>query len=337
MPDADPEVPATPAERASPPLPSRPLACDAPFFVLMNAGSGHHDGEPVEQVIAEVLQGAGRSLDLRVVDDPARLAAVAAQAVAEARERGGVVVAAGGDGTINAVAQATLGTGCAFGVLPLGTFNYFSRTHGIPSDTRRAAELLLSARAYQVQVGQVNDRVFLVNASLGLYPQLLEDREQAKRQFGRSRLVALWSALKTLLREHRQLRLRIETDQGLRVLRTPTLFVGNNRLQLEQIGIAESGVIEQGQLAAVALRPVGTLSMLWLMLRGALGRLGDAERVLSFPFRTLGVKLFLPYGSRKVKVATDGEIVWMRTPLVFRVASQPLWLLRPEQVDGDPG
>ena len=165
--------------------------------------------------------------------------ALAQQAVECARAERGVVVAAGGDGTLNTVAQAVLGSGCAFGVLPQGTFNYFGRNHGIPSDTAAATRLLLSARAQPVQVGLVNERVFLVNASLGLYPQLLEDREAWKQQYGRHRLVAFGSALATLLREHRQLRIRVERAGKAHVVRTPTLFVANNRLQLEQIGIDE--------------------------------------------------------------------------------------------------
>ena len=48
-----------------------------------------------------------------------------------------------------------------------------------------------------MQVGLVNDRVFLVNASLGLYAKLLEDREAFKAQYGRHRWVAFWSGLLT--------------------------------------------------------------------------------------------------------------------------------------------
>lgn len=81
--------------------------------------------------------------------------------------------------------------------------------------------------------------MFLVNASLGLYPQLLEDREIYKRQFGRSRVVALWSALCTMLKPHRHLRLHLEHEGSTTELRSSTLFVGNNRLQMEQIGMPE--------------------------------------------------------------------------------------------------
>lgn len=309
-----------------------PIAVDsaAPLFIVLNVASGSNDAVATREIIEDVLTRAGREYLVRVVEDPAQLHDIARRTVEQARSRGGMVVASGGDGTINAMAQATLGSGCPFGVLPQGTFNYFSRAHGIPSDTSEAARLLLTARAHPVQVGLVNDRAFLVNASLGLYPQLLENREAYKRQFGRSRLVSFWSGLVTLLREHRQLRLLIEDRGDTRDLRTPTLFVGNNRLQLEQLGIPESPLLEQGLLVAITLRPVTTLMMLGLLVRGAFGQLGEADSISSFAFRHITVTPAMRYGTHRVKVATDGEIVWLQAPIKFSVAPEPLYLLKPE-------
>jgi diacylglycerol kinase family enzyme len=311
-------------------MPPSAVPPDAPFFIVLNAGSGRRDAEAAREAIEGVLSGAGRRFRIQAVERTEPLRPHVEHAVAEACAGGGVVVAAGGDGTINAVAQAALGRDCPLGVLPQGTFNYFSRVHGIPSDTAEATRLLLTARPQPVQVGLVNGRVFLVNASLGLYPQLLEDREAWKQQFGRTRLVALGAGLATLLREHRQLQLVIELPGTVRRIRTPTLFVGNNRLQLEQIGIEQARALENGRLAAITLRPVGTLEMLGLLVRGALGRLGDADQVRSMGFEHMSVRPALPYGRRRVKLATDGEVLWMRTPLDFRVAPQPLWLLKPD-------
>jgi diacylglycerol kinase family enzyme len=232
------------------------------------------------------------------------------------------------------VAQATLGSGCAFGVLPQGTFNYFSRTHGIPRDTAQALRILLTEQPRPVQVGLVNDRVFLVNASMGLYAELLEERETYKAKYGRSRWIAFGAGLLTVLRGHRHWNLRMAWRGKERDIRTPTLFVGNNPLQLHQVGIPEADAPEQGQLAAIALKPVGPLSMPGLLVRGALGRLGDADEVLSFPFESLTVKAsraFGPLGPRRVKVATDGEIGWVDMPLLFRVSPERLWLVRPEE------
>ena len=261
----------------------------APLHIVFNLGAGHGSADAVEQAITQACASAGRVVHLLRVDDPARLGDIARQAVQAAVADGGVVVAAGGDGTINTVAQATLGSGCAFGVLPQGTFNYFSRTHGIPAEPEAAMQVLLTAQAHPVQVGLVNGRVFLVNASLGLYPTLLEDREAWKRQLGRSRLVAFGAGLLTLLRGHRSLRLDIDVQGSRRTLRTPTLFIGNNALQMEQLGVPQAQAIDAGALAVVALRPVGRLALVGLVLRGALGRLGDADQVIHFGCQRLTV------------------------------------------------
>lgn len=300
----------------------------APFLVVLNSGSGHSDAEAAGRAISEVLTGAGRVHEILRVEDPGRLAELAREAVAKARASNGIVVAAGGDGTLNAVAQATLGTGCWFGVIPQGTFNYFGRTHGISADAAEAARGLLTARMIPVQVGLVNDRVFLVNASLGLYPQLLEDREEQKRRHGRSRLIAVWAALLTILRGFRPTRIRLEHEGHVRELRTLTLFAGNNRLQLEQIGLDEAESVEDGKLVAIVLRPVPSLTLLWLVARGAMGKLGHVRGVDHFAFSTVVVT---PSSRRvrRLKIATDGEIAWMNTPIEFRVAPEPLLLLLP--------
>jgi diacylglycerol kinase family enzyme len=303
-----------------------------PFFVVLNAGSGRHDSDEQQALIARTLGEGGRAFEFLLIEDPARISEVARRAVGLARSREGVVVAAGGDGTINAVASVVLASGCPFGVLPQGTFNYFGRVHGIPQDTAAAARALLGARLEAVQAGQVNGRLFLVNASLGLYPQLLEDREAWKQQLGRSRFVAFLSGIATLLQTRKQLHLQIESAGQAVALRTPTLFVGNNHLQLTRVGIDEqqADAVEQGQLAAIVVRPIGTLALFGLLMRGLLGQLGEADNIDSFSFRRLTVT---PRGLKRIKVATDGEIAWMRTPLVFEVAPQPLLLLVPAPAD----
>ncbi|MGC4115265.1 MAG: diacylglycerol kinase family protein [Myxococcales bacterium] len=150
---------------------ARPAAARGPFFIVLNAGSGSDDAQAVRETIEHAFLDAGRQHTLLLVDQPGKLAEQARRAVYQARATNGVVVAAGGDGTINTVAQAALEHGLPFGVIPQGTFNYFSRTHGIPSDVEEAVQVLLQAPPQPVQVGLVNDHVFLVNASLGLYPR----------------------------------------------------------------------------------------------------------------------------------------------------------------------
>ncbi len=299
------------------------------LFVIFNRGSGHGEAAELQSAIELACREAGRELHLQAVSDPRQIHRIARETVQRAQAVRGIVVAAGGDGTINAVAQAVLGSGCAFGVLPRGTFNYFSRTHGIPAELDAALQVLLRESPQPVQVGLVNDRVFLVNASLGLYPKLLEDREYWKRQLGRSRPVAFLAGLLTLMQGHSNLRLSIELRGTTHEIRTPTLFVGNNALQMEQIGLPEAQAIDAGQLAGITLRPLGRWALLGLLLRGALGRLGEASQLFNFSFGCLTVRASRRFGLGRIKLATDGEIVWMKLPLQFRVAPEPLLLIRP--------
>ncbi len=236
-------------------------------------------------------------------------------------------MAVGGDGTLNTVAQAAWQHDCPVGLLPQGTFNLFGREHGIPLDLAAAARALLRAQPEPVQAAEVNGRLFLVNASLGLYPQLLQDREAFKRQFGRHRWVALMAGLKTIFEWRRQLTLEIELDGERTVLRTPTLFVGNNRLQLDRIGMEPriAARVGEGRLAALIARPIGTGAMVWLMLKGAFGRLGDPEQIDCLAFRTLTVRVL---GRRRVRIAADGEVgVLARRRCAFRWRARPLRLL----------
>jgi len=307
---------------------------DATFFIALNAGSGHSETDERRSTIETVLRQAGRHFELTMIDEPGTIDEIAARLAKQAADSGGVLVAAGGDGTINAVARQAVAHGCQFGVLPQGTFNYFGRTHGIPEDLSEAVHALLAARVHPVQVGVINDRVFLVNASIGLYPKMLEEREADKRQFGRSRLVAALSALKTLLSPHKRLRLVLDIDGKPQRLRTATFFVGNNRLQMEQVGIPPlSDALEDGRLAAVAPRTKGKLGMLWLMLHGALGRMGrlnQADELTTFSFKQMQVKVRTLSRRRQIKVATDGEITMMDNPLEIHVMDEQLLLLKPE-------
>ena len=299
----------------------------APLIFIINGASGRQDAEAKGGAIEQVLAAAGRRGELRLVPS-SRLRRAARLAAADACSRGTALVGVGGDGTLNAVAQAAHDAGCVMGVIPRGTFNYFARSHGIPEDPAEATAMLLQAHPTPVQVGAINDKVFLVNAGIGLFPELLQDREAYKARFGRSRWIAFVSGMATLMQERRQLRLHIEHGGEVRDLRTSTLFVGNNRLQLERVGLPEARAIDEGRMAGVMLHAMGTMPMLWLMLRGAFGMLGEARTVDSFEFQRMTVRPWLPLGV-PVKVGFDGEVGWMRPPLSFGVSPRPLYLLKP--------
>ena len=144
--------------------------------------------------------------------------------------------------------------------------------------------------------------------------------------------MAFASGLATIFQARGQLKLEVEMEGKTTTVRTPTLFIGNNHLQLAQVGIeaAHADAVKSGELAAVMVAPTGTLALLGLLARGMMGRLGDADHIQSFSFRKLKVAM---RSKKRVKVATDGEITWMAPPLVFQVADTPLLLMVPAPGD----
>ena len=268
--------------------------------------------------------------------DIVALAECAAQAAAD---DGGLLVAAGGDGTINAVARAALAVGVPLGVVPMGTFNYFSREHGLALDPETAVQDMLGAlhagELRPVQVGFVNRRMFVVNASVGAYPKLLAERERASRRFGRSRLVAVAAAVWSMFRpaSGRRWRVITKSHQGAEVVQqehlVTTVFVGNNPLQLDRVGLAQAQkVADGGALAVVLLKPQGRWAIARTVWNAATGQLGKDNAVISMACAEVTVS---PASWRppQVKLAFDGERGWMTPPLHFRVSARPLWLVAP--------
>src|SRR5690606_11439746 len=97
-----------------------------------------------------------------------------------AETRPDAVIVAGGDGTVNCVAGAVVGTDVVIGVLPGGTFNHFAKDIGMPDDMVGAVRALADAEPRLVDVGEVNGRVFVNNSVLGVYPEMVAIRDKLR-------------------------------------------------------------------------------------------------------------------------------------------------------------
>jgi diacylglycerol kinase family enzyme len=299
-----------------------------PVTVILNAGAGHGDTARLESQIRAGLEGAGRAHRIVVTDGPADVEQQAILAVKAGRENPGVVVAAGGDGTINLVASHVLESGLQFGVIPLGTFNYFARDLGIPLDPQQAALALATGIVRQVHVARVNGHLFLNNASFGLYRQLLEEREHFKQRFGRYKAVAVVSALHTLWCARGAYTLQLELDGRPTTIRTPMLFFGINSLQLEKLDLDVAHCAREGRLAVIALQPSTRWHLLGLAMRGALQGLRHSPDLRCFG--ATRVEVTQP-GRRRTRVAVDGESVDCSLPLHVEVLRNALSVLVPRE------
>jgi diacylglycerol kinase family enzyme len=244
-----------------------------------------------------------------------------------ARSSHDVVIAGGGDGTINAVASALVGTGKRMGVLPLGTFNYFAREMGLPTDLEPAFRTCFEGETRSVTVGEVNGVMFLNNASIGLYPVILAVREQTYRRWGRTRLVAYWAVLAALFRTHLNMRLEITVNGERRSVHTPLLFVARNATQLDEFSVPGVRCVGEDGFSVYALRSLdkmGLLRLAWHAVAGKLKPHYDFDMVCTTEMRVESHRMLRT-------LAFDGERIKMLAPLQFRVRQNALSILVPKK------
>jgi diacylglycerol kinase family enzyme len=291
--------------------------------VLMNCASGTGDKEQIRQQIRDALERGGRRVD--IIDLGLRHQSLCEEAIARAGKSSAIVAAAGGDGTVNMVAELCQKHKVPLGVIPLGTFNYFARELGIPLDPGEAALNLVEGIVRNVSVGRVNGRLFLNNASFGLYTHIIRRREETNARFGRFRPLAALSAVATLLQGQRPFLVRMSTDGHQDLHRTSMVFVGRNALQLDNLNLDVARCIREDRLAVIVLKAFSPWHRLRVVLKSVIRRLNDEERMTSFCADSFSVE------SRKsgIDVAVDGEVFRCRPPLSFTVEPHALQVIVP--------
>ena len=294
-----------------------------PVCILVNSGAGKKDTARITALL-QPFHDAGLAPDVRLIKRGKDLPTVAAKAVADGF---GTVIAAGGDGTICTVAAALVGTGIALGIVPLGTFNFFARSLGLPNDPAAAIAALLTGVEQTVSAAEVNGRLYLNNASLGLYPALLEKREAAYAKWGRTRMAAYWSALRTLVTYDRPSLLRITIDGRTDHLRSPMVFVAQNAYQLEQYGMTDGvALLRAGKMAVYIAPELRRWQLLGFAVRMALR--------VARPYRDFtleaGEEMEIVTRSPRRTIARDGEREKMRAPFRFRVLKEALTVIVPQ-------
>lgn len=297
--------------------------------LIANSKSGKGKGSTLQQEALKLCAEYDYELIAYPVEKPSDLAKQSEFAVQAALKDGGVVIAAGGDGTIRGVAQAAYDKSIRFAVVPCGTFNFFARTHRVPEDLTEALRLALTGEVRPVRLGRVNEQVFLINASLGLYAKAIREREARTSRYGRNRLVVIFSTIASLLSEHSVLRVELKQKSEMQTLRTPLIFIGNNALQLRDLKMDVVSCMKQDLMAVVMMKPLNWLEKLRIIFRGFFKTLEKDERLETFCVEDLNIHT----QQRRLTVALDGEIFHMRTPLRVETLPKILNMVLPPKQD----
>ncbi len=295
-------------------------------IVLLNQAAGALAGtigQQKQEAIAQALAAAGIDAEIRIVDGSQLPVAAAAAATSNVD----VVIVGGGDGTLSTVAAQLAGKSMPMGILPLGTLNHFARDLGIPLDITAAARVIAANHVGRVDLGEVNGRIFLNNSSLGVYPHMVLDREAQQKYYHFSKWWAMFLAVFKTFRILPLVEVRLTAKDTVVVRKTPLVFVGNNRYQLDLFHIGLRSCLDRGELSLYVANAQTRWGMLKLTLRAIFGGLQQARDfdVFSLPNCLIETK------RRTIHVAADGEVFELTPPLQYRVRSGALCVCLPQR------
>lgn len=282
--------------------------------IFVNRGSGVR--MPVEELQALDASAGEQGLEVVTVSPDVDIHQMIRQQLREDRK---LFVAAGGDGTVHHVVQPLVSSGATFAVLPIGTYNHFAKDAGVPLDWREALAVALTGETRQIDVARVNDRYFVNNVSIGLYPELVTKREARGRDYPRWK--ARFFAAYATLRHYPHVSINIESEHHQEVIRTHVFMVSNNSYDLSRIGIdAPRPTLSEGRLAIYWLPHLPRVALMKFAAHYLAGRVSQAPGFRSFRTQRVKVQSRHP----RLHVGIDGEVFTLATPLTITSVPQSL-------------
>lgn len=225
------------------------------------------------------------------------------------------VVVAGGDGTVSSAAQVAVGDDMVLGVLPLGTFNHFAKDLGMRPDLGEAVRFLVDAETVRIDVGEVNDKVFVNNASIGVYPKMVGERDALRARRGWGKLRAAPVAVVRTLRGLPVHRLRLSIDGAApESVETALLFVGNGLFDEHGERVGKRTSLDDHRLGVYL---VATRSPWRLVANAFRARIGGVTAAPAMTRRD-AQEMIVESEETSLQIALDGEPTDLRVPLTFR-------------------
>lgn len=296
----------------------------ARLAVVVNARAGAHlsDGPRIGQRrLAAVFADIGLKPELHWVDST-ELADTLRRI--KAREIDTIVVG-GGDGTLNMAAALLADTPVKLGILPLGTFNHFARDLRIPLELKAAVRVLRQGVLRVVDVGEVNGRVFLNNASVGMYPYAVRRRNFYQQHLGLPKLPAMGYALLGVFWRLPMLKVWLQTEGKQEFIKTPFIFLGNNLYGVNPITGIYRQTLNEGRLSIFYTRRESRLTLIKIAIKTLLGRIRETPELEMLVTEAVTIKTH----NKQLRLAMDGEITMLEPPLQFRIRPQALRVIVP--------
>src|SRR5579859_648033 len=291
------------------------------------AGSYTQHQRQIEETIA-FLQSHGWQVDLRLTRVAGEARTLAEEAVAQHMD---IVVAIGGDGTINEIIQELAGSETALGILPTGTMNVWAREIGIPLDSEGAQEILLHGRVRRIDLGKVNERYFLLMAGIGFDGEVthaVEKRPAKRLGILGYLLVGAWLGL-----GYPAFRAMIEIDGRLMKTNALQIIIGNTQLYAGAMKYTWKARCDDGLLDICIVRRQSMVGRIIVMMSFLFNHSHRSRLVRYEKGRSVTV-----YTRYPVAIQIDGDpagYTSVEEPIEVSIAPRVLKVIVPQQAPAE--
>ncbi|MCU1393346.1 MAG: sphingosine kinase [Ilumatobacteraceae bacterium] len=283
------------------------------FAVLVNGAAGSVEETDDElAVITRAFADAGIDAAVSAID-PHQIP----DSMRDAWDSGvEAIVIAGGDGSVNCAAGVAAGTDMVLGVLPMGTFNHFAKDLGVPTDDiATSVSWLAGAPVSCVDIGEVNGRAFVNNASIGVYPTMVADRDAIRDRHGWGKVRAVPIAVIRTLRHLPVHRLRLTLDEQSPVeVSTAFLFVGNGSFDDHGERLGRRTSLTDHRLGVYCIATTSRWRLIVNAIKSRVTGIASTDQTQ----RRLAQTFVVDSDDVSLAIALDGEPTELQLPLTFR-------------------
>lgn len=275
-------------------------------LLVVNPKSRDGHSEVLTEAI-DLLRSSGIEVEVCLTESASHMASC----IENYREKEGVVIVAGGDGTISAALEPVYKSKQTLAILPMGTANDFARSLGLPQDVGAAAQAIIDDKRERINLAKVNDSYFVNVAHVGLGVEVTRElTSEMKKYFG---VFAYLGAFTSVIKRNKSFKVAIKADGWEGSVRAIHLAVGNGRFYGGGNIVDDDSTLLDGQLNLFCLKPIRWWRLLLLGVNFRQGNLGKAERVVCKKARKISIKT-----SRPKRIQADGEFK-TDTPAEFEV------------------
>ena len=298
-----------------------------PTSGISTLANNQHTPEEVHDTILAALHahGINPTVCYTTPDDPGQ--GLAQQAVQEGAE---LVIAAGGDGTLHAVASGLIGTQCALGIIPAGTMNNIAHSLEIPESIEEACAIIARGSISCIDVGKINDHIFLEVAGIGLEAVLFPAAEEIKSRGWLSTVHGVIDGLSALFAFRPTRFIALFDGRRRRRFKAIQVSICNSPYYGAHLRFAPNAIMDDGFLDVLIYKNFSKLEYIRHAISIIQGRRALEPKVVRRKIKTLSI-----YSTPSVEIHADG-VPLGQTPATITIHPGVLRVCVPESVTAGP-